>query len=154
MNYIKKHKTLFIVLVLLFILVIFMSIYIFFYQTNSNKYGNRLNGIENVHINESKIDDVKQEVLKNDNCISISYKLDGKLIKFFMKVKPDTDELTLESIFNVILTKFTEEEKSFYDFEIFVNSKEGANNFPVIAYKHRNKEVFSISRKEVKTSEE
>ena len=62
-----------------------MLIYIFFYQTNSNKYGNRLNGIENVHINESKIDDVKQEVLKNDNCISISYRLDGKLIKFFMK---------------------------------------------------------------------
>ena len=50
MNYIKKHKTPFIVLVLLFILVIFMSIYIFFYQTNSNKYGNRLNGIENVHM--------------------------------------------------------------------------------------------------------
>ena len=83
MNYIKKHKTPFIVLVLLFILVIFMSIYIFFYQTNSNKYGNRLNGIENVHINESKIVLIKY----NRHITNIIQKIEKQIINLFRIIK-------------------------------------------------------------------
>lgn len=152
MNFIKRNKILVTILTLLFIVIILLTIYIYLYQSNSNKYGNRLNGIENVLIADTKIDNIKEKVLSNDNCNTITYKLDGKIIKFFIDVKPETDELTLESIFNLILDGFTDSEKSFYDFEIFVTST--SKSYPVIAYKHRNNQVFSISRKEVVEDEE
>lgn len=152
MNFIKKNKILVTILMVIFIIIMLIIVYIYLYQSNSNKYGNRLNGIENLSIADSKINDIKEKILNNDSCNTITYKLDGKIIKFFIDVKPETDELTLESIFNLILDNFSESEKSFYDFEIFVTST--SKSYPVIAYKHRNNEVFSISRKEVAGDEE
>lgn len=152
MNFIKRNKILITILTLIFIITILLVIYFCIYQKNSNKYGNRLNGIENVLISDNKISNIKEKILSNNNCNSITYKLDGKIIKFFIDVNPETDELTLESIFNSILDGFSDSEKSFYDFEIFVTST--SKSYPVIAYKHRNNEVFSISRKEVVQDEE
>lgn len=152
MNFIKKNKILVAILTLVFIVIIISAIYIYLYQTNSNKYGNRLNGIENVLISNNKITNIKDKLLSNNNCNTVSYKLDGKIIKFFIDVTPETDELSLESMFNSILDGFSDSEKAFYDFEIFVTST--SKSYPVIAYKHRNNEVFSISRKEVVEDEE
>ena len=145
MNFIKKNKILITILIILCISMIIFSIYM--HQINSNKYGNRLNGIDNVLISENKITNIKEKILKNSSCNTVKYKLDGKIIKFFIDVQPETDELTLESIFNLILDGFSNSEKSFYDFEIFVTST--SNSYPVIAYKHKNNDIFSISRKEV-----
>lgn len=152
MNFIKKNKILVTILIVIFIIIALTIIYIYSYKTNLNKYGNRLNGIEDVLIADSKIVSIKEKILSNNSCNKIEYKLDGKIIKFFIDVKPETDELTLESLFNSILDGFSESEKSFYDFEIFVTST--SKSYPVIAYKHRNNEVFSISRKEVVENEE
>lgn len=152
MNFIKKNKILVVLLLILFIVLILSTIYIYSYKNNKNRYGNRLNGIENVIISNNTVENVKQTVLNNNNCINVSYRLDGKLIKLFIEVKPETDELTLESIFNSVLDKFSKEEKSFYDFEIFVTSD--SEMYPLIAYKHRNNDVFSITRKEVVENEE
>lgn len=153
MNFIKKHKVLVIVLTLVFIIMVSSIImYICSYQQNKDKYGNRLNGIESVIITDNKIVNIKQKILDNINCKKMYYKLDGKIIKFFLDVAEETDELTLESIFNSILEEFSDEEKDFYDFEIFVTSN--SKSYPIIAYKHRNNEVFSISRKEVVEDEE
>lgn len=151
MNFIKKNKILLLTLSVLFILLLLIVIYICSYKNNSNKYGNRLNGIENVIINNNTVENVKQTILNNDNCKNVSYKLDGRLVKIFIEVKPDMDELSLESLFNSILDKFSKEEKAFYDFEIFVTSESGS--YPLIAYKHRNNDVFSITRKEVVDNE-
>ncbi len=152
MNFIKKNKVLVAILTLVFVFIIILAIYIYLYQNNSNKYGNRLNGIENVLISDNKITNIKDKLLSNNNCNTVNYKLDGKIIKFFIDVKPETDELSLESMFNLILDGFSDSEKAFYDFEIFVTST--SKSYPVIAYKHRNNEVFSISRKEVVQDEE
>ncbi len=147
MNFIKKHKVLLIVLILILIILGLFSMYAYSYQQNKNKYGNRLNGIENVIITDNKIENIKQKVLTNDICDTVSYKLNGKIIKFFIEVKSETDELTLESIFNSILEEFSDSEKKFYDFEIFVTNN--SKSYIVVAYKHKNNDVFSISRKEV-----
>lgn len=152
MNFIKKHKILIVFVLILFIILVLSTIYIYSYKNNKDKYGNRLNGIENVIISNDTVENVKQTVLNNNNCISVSYKLDGKLIKLFIEVKPETDELSLESVFNLVLDQFSESEKAFYDFEIFVTSD--SDMYPLIAYKHRNNDIFSITRKEVIENEE
>lgn len=153
MSFIKKNKVLVLVLTLVFIIMISsLVMYIYSYQQNKDKYGNRLNGIENVIITDNKIVNIKQKILDNDSCNKISYKLDGKIVKFFLDVKEETDELTLESILNSVLEEFSDEEQSFYDFEIFVTST--SKFYPIIAYKHRNNGFFSISRKEVVEDEE
>lgn len=152
MKFIKKYKVLLICLILLLIILLLFGIYIKNYQQNQDKYGNRLNGIENVAITDNKIENIKQMVLDNESCSKISYKLDGKLVKFFIEANEETDELTLESIFNLILEEFSKSEKQFYDFEIFVT--DSSKSYFVVAYKHKNSEVFTIFRKEVVENEE
>jgi len=55
--------------------------------------------------------------------------------------------LTVESLLNLILDNFTEEEKSFYDFEVFITNEEEKELYPMIAYKHRNNVTFTITKK-------
>lgn len=147
MKFIKKHKVLLIVLTLILIMLVLFSMYAYSYQQNKNRYGNRLNGIENVIITDDKIENIKEKVLTNEICDTVTYKQNGKIIKFFIEVNLETDELTLESIFNSILEEFSDSEKKFYDFEIFVTNN--SKSYIVAAYKHKNSEVFSITRKEV-----
>ena len=150
MNFIKKHKILVIVLVIFIVLMVVLGICfknVFLAEESNDKYGNRLNGIEKVQITDSRLSKVKEKILNDKNTNTVDYNISGKIIKFFIQVKAETDELTVESLLNLILDNFTEEEKSFYDFEVFITNEEETELYPMIAYKHRNNVTFTITKK-------
>lgn len=150
MNFIKNHKilVLFIVIFIILMVVIGISFKNMFFSENINdKYGNRLNGIEKVHITDSRLQEIKEKLLSNKSINTISYNISGRIIKFFIQVKSETDELSVESMLNVILESFTDEEKGFYDFEVFITNEEEKELYPMIAYKHCNNVTFTITKK-------
>jgi len=150
MNFIKKHKILVILLVIFIVLMVVLGICfknVFLTEESNDKYGNRLNGIEKVQITDSRLANVKEKILDSKNTNTVTYNVSGKIIKFFIQVKAETDELTVESLLNLILDNFTEEEKSFYDFEVFITNEEEKELYPMIAYKHRNNVTFTITKK-------
>lgn len=156
MTFIRKHKFV-IVLSAIFIVVLFTVIIILIpvlSEDENDKYGNRIAGIENVRISDSRVDNIKGKILDNENINKIIFKLDGKLIKFFIEVKKDTNELTIENMLNIIIDNFTEAERKYYDFEVFITCEEKQVLYPMIAYKHRNNQVFTITRKEGSNNEE
>ena len=155
MNFIKKHKVL---ISMLIVTVIVFSIIAFcftkvFLSSGGNKYGNRLNGIENYQITDLRFDSVKEKLMNNKNTTNMSASITGRIIKFFIEVKTETDELTVESLLNLILDNFTEEEKDFYDFEVFITNEKDVELYPMIAYKHRLNSSFTITKKVGKENE-
>lgn len=158
MNFIKNHKILVFVISLLIVLMIIISLWIMSATSSvdpNSKYGNRLAGIEKVEIADSRLQTVKEKILNDKNTNQTTYKIDGRIIKFFIEFKPETDELTIESLLNLILENFTDDEKKFYDFEVFItNEEEKAELYPMIAYKHRNNVTFTITKKAGEKNEE
>lgn len=156
MTFIRKHKfviavsAIFIVVLLTLIIILIPALS----KDENDKYGGRIDGIENVKITDSRVDNVKGKVLNNENINKITFRLDGKLIKFFIEVKKDTDEINVESILNTIIDNFIEEEKNFYDFQVFITCEEKHPLYPIVAYKHCNNQVFTITKKEGSKNEE
>lgn len=150
MNFIKKYKIL-VILSLVFIVLTVVLVICFkglFLEENINdKYGNRLNGIEKFQVNDGRLESVQEKILNSKN-INIAFSnISGRIIKFFIQVKDDTDILTVESLLNLILDNFTDDEKSFYDFEVFITNEKEKELYPMIAYKHCNKLTFTITKK-------
>ena len=157
MNFIKSHKNLIIFITIFVILMILAGVcgYVLFAtDESSDKYGNRLNGIENVLITEERFNTVKEKITSNKNVNRVTANVTGRIVKVFIEVKKETDEKTIDELLNIILTNFTEEEKKFYDFETFITNEEKTELYPMIAYRHHNNITFTITKKVGKEDEE
>ena len=115
-------------------------------------YGSRLDGIENYPIDSNKIDAIKAEILENTNVKTIEYILKGKTINFLVNLDKDILLDTSKTFTNVILNNLSEEQKTFYDIQIFITSQEDTDLYPVIGYKHRTSEEFLWNNKNVKSN--
>ena len=118
-----------IVSILLGVIVYFIG------QTSKDKYGNRLDGIENVQIKKDKISEIENKITENELVSSTNIDIRGKLIyvDIVLKTGKHTDS---EAIAQASLELFTKEEKEFYDIQYIVENsdKEITENFPVMGY--------------------
>lgn len=142
----KKHRGLLICLGVLLILgiVSFFALKSLFYPDGSkNKYGDRLNGIEEHQIKQETFNEMKETFLKNEKVVDFNYNITGKIIKVFVKVKEDTKVDNAKELSDIIVKNLSEEDKKFYDILYYITS-EGENAlYPVLGSKHKNSEIFS-----------
>lgn len=146
MKFFKKHKKEAICLIaLLVILLILLTIFIIMWFGGSkNKYGTRLEGIENVELSDSYLGDIESELKENSIVSSVSSNVQGKIVNFIIVVKDETSVKDAKKLSNIVKEGFTKEELEFYDLEIFVStsSKQEDTKYPIIGYKHKNSEDF------------
>ena len=149
----KKHKGLIICLGVLLILGIAACIGIkklVFPDDNKSKYGNRLDGIENVPISDETKNEMKESFLKNENVIDFNYNLTGKIIKITIKVKKETKQDDAKILGDIILKNLSDDQKKFYDIEYSVVCEEDNDLYPIMGSKHRTSETFSWTIKKIK----
>lgn len=142
MEFLKKNKvTIVLGIVFLGIMIAAFACIVRLVYPDSKKdlYGNRLDGIENVSIHEDKITEIKQTLIDTGKVNTVTYDLKGKLANFTIDVKKDTDKVSAKALSDKILTVFTEEQKNFYDFQIFLvcTEDEESELYPMIGYKHK-----------------
>ena len=108
-------------------------------DSKKDLYGNRLDGIEEVLIEDVKIEEIKQSLTDTGKVNTVTYDLKGRLVNFMVDVKKDTDKVTSRALTDKILTSFTEEQKNFYDFQVFLTctEEETSEIYPMIGYKHK-----------------
>lgn len=153
-----KKKSMWIIGILvaiIFIVVVAVAIKIIFYPSENGVYGNRLDGIENYAISEEKITEVKNTISENKECQSISYTLQGKIMKFFIKVSNDTGVTSAQRLGDNIIDSFSETELGFYDITIYITSDENVEPYPMIGYKSKNESAISwtVNKGEVEDEE-
>ncbi len=153
----KKHKGLFICLGVLIILgiVAFIGIKKLVYPDSSkNKYGDRLNGIEEHKISDESINEMKETFLKNENVVDFEYVLTGKIIKVFIKVKENTKVDDAKELSEIITKNISEDDLKFYDILHYVTC-EGENElYPISGSKHKTSDLFVWTIKLEKLPEE
>lgn len=140
MNFIKKHKLLFIVLILILILLIVgiavVGPSLFF--SGNKVYGNRLDDIDNYKITDSNVNEITSAIKENTNVIEVEYSKSGKILNFKIKVASTTSIEESKGLTSVILEKISEENKSYYDIQVFLTcDADESDIYPKIGYKHK-----------------
>lgn len=152
MKLVKKYKFTIIVL-LLFVLSMFGVYQIkewFFPNEGKAIYGERLVG--KVEVEKQTYDQVKATLKEKEKVESAEVRESGRLINITVVVQTDTSLDEAKALPNGILDLFTDSQKGYYDFQIFVEKEDKAeNNFPIIGYKHHNNTDFVWSKDREKT---
>lgn len=128
--------------VVLVCIVLIMTVLIqcFYIGNGTDKYGNRLDGIENYKISESRQKDFENNTSNNDKVESTDITVTGKIIYITMQINPGVSLIEAESIALKSLEEFSEEEQSFYDFNITLkqNSTDTSDGFIISGSKNKN----------------
>lgn len=150
MKYIKSHKKEFVLLAVAMIILIISGVMflVIWFQGSNNKYGDRLEGIESVSLQESYITDILNKVKDKDFITSGSYNLEGRLLSITLNVKHDTNKDEVKKQSNIIIENLKEEELKYYDIQLYIvfeneeNIEEENKIYPIIGYKHKTSDAF------------
>ena len=140
----NQNRVLFVLTTILIVclVLIFIVALDYFFGTSKDKYGDRLDGIEEHPIKNEDIESVKSKVKESKKVNDITYSLEGRLMKFAIDVKKGTDKESIESLGETILSSLSDDIKDYYDIQLIVNCKEDSKFVPLIASKHKTRKVF------------
>lgn len=142
-KYLKENRTLFILMIVAIACIVISVILLlkyFYFGNGGTKYGSRLDGIENVQINDSKKDEIASKIAENELVKSATVTITGKRIdiRIVFEDKPtlvDAEGIALKSLDN-----FSDDEKAFYDFEFTLKQEatENTDGFLIMGAKNVN----------------
>lgn len=138
LKWMKRNTGLVIVLLLTLVLLVFITvIFVKLLMGNSSgKYGNRLDGINEVVISDETYDSVKEEVKGTEKVTDVTTRLQGKIVYITIILNSDTSSDDAKGIASGTLDNFTEEELSFYDFSYFLKWEGEEGDFVITGNKH------------------
>lgn len=150
-KYIKDHKIVVAAIIFLLILLVFAYIakQVFFSGGSNTLYGSRLEGIDAVKVSKSAQKNLINKIEEDSAVKKCEYALQGKIINVIITVNDDVGLDTAKSLANKVLEEFDTDQKSFYDFQVFVKKDNDASDFPIIGYKQNKKEGFTWTKDRV-----
>lgn len=156
MNYIKKNKNMIIlssIVGITILLILYMFYMLFFHVDGTTIYGNRLEGIKEYPLT-TEFNVMKDNLLKTEKVEKATHNLKGKIINIIITVKDDITILLAKELESVVLESYTEDQKTFYDIQIYLisNNKEQFG-YPSIGYKHHTSENVVWTNNDVQVVE-
>ena len=148
MSFIRKNKFVIIAIAVFLILVIiaFQVVNMFFPEEGKALYGDRLEGIEEVELSDKKLSSMSSAIEDNAAVKEGSVSVAGKIVEVIITVQDDTTVDTAKGLNAIVLEQLDDDEKEFYDIQIFVKKDTDAADFPIIGYKHHAKDSFSWTK--------
>ena len=146
MKFLKKHRNLTVLLLIVIALVIAFLILkdTVSFDESTAVYGNRLDGIEEVEITTEQKDKVK-EALKEKSS-SVTVRVAGKLVNIIVETNAEVTLEEAKAMGPTALEIFTPEQKAFYDFQFLINNQENQTQFPIIGYMQRSRDTINWTK--------
>lgn len=153
-KFIKTHKKQCLIggaifLAVFLIIVIWLFIVPLF---SNNKYGDRLEGIEDHEISSSTIDDIENTIKENQMVSDVEYHNEGRILNFIITVSSEMSVDDAKTLGDFILDKLSDDDKEYYDIQVLIDTEDENENYPIAGYKHKTEEAFDYGS-EVGTSE-
>ena len=138
MNKIKKiwteNKILLVLAIILIVcLAIFLGVSIkYFYGSNSNKYGSRLDSIKDTPLSEELFKDIENKLKESESVSKVTTNLQGKVVYITISYNEGTKLDDAKNVAAEVISLFNEDELQLYDLEFTIKSNEftlmGARN--------------------------
>ncbi len=122
----RDHRIFTILMAVILVCVVIITtilIQCFYIGKGKDKYGDRLDGIEDHQISESKISDYKVNLANNEKVKAVNLTIEGKIIYIKVTYEENCSLEEAKSIAAKSLESFTEDEQGFYDFNIDLEKK-------------------------------
>ena len=147
-NFIKNNKfTIIAIAIFLVIIILLVQIKNIFFTNGENAiYGDRLNGIEKVEITKSNQDKIQSNLEKESSVKKVSVRVSGKTLEIIITVNDDTSIEDAKNLAQKSIQPCKEEQKKFYDVQVFVKKESDASDFPIIGYKQHSKDNFTFTK--------
>lgn len=141
-KWINKNKGFAIICALALILFIIMVVIFvrLLVGGSSNKYGNRLDGIDKVKISNEVYESVKEEVKDIEGVNDVSVRLQGKIVYTTIELSDSISADKAKEIAKNTLDNYTEDELKYYDFSFFLKWKGEESDKVITGNKHHNLE--------------
>lgn len=144
-EWMKKNIGLTIVLILtvvlfIILIVIFINLLV---GGDSNKYGNRMEGIEDVKIDKDIYDGIESEIMDTGLAESASVRLQGKIVYTTIVLNGETSVSQAKELANGTLDNYSAEQLTFYDFSYFLKWNGEETDMVITGNKHHNLDVIS-----------
>lgn len=142
-----KNKAYAVIVGMSLILLIILLIILFelLLGGSSNKYGNRLDGIEDVKISNEVFDKVKSKIDDSSLAEESSTRIQGKIVYTTITLKNDTNKDKAKELAASTLSEYTEDELKYYDFSFFLRWKGEEKDIVVTGNKHHNLDEITWS---------
>ncbi len=150
-KYIKEHKIVVVALAFLLIVIVlaFIAKQVFFSGTSNALYGTRLDGIKEVKIRKSEKEALSSKIEEDSAVKKCECEVQGKIVNVIITVNDDVGIDTAKALADKVMEVFDTDQKSFYDFQVFIKKDMEAGDFPIIGYKQNTKEGFSWTKDRV-----
>ena len=139
-RFVLKNKLLTVLIGLILLIMISGLVVIklwLFPNSGGSKYGNRLDGIENVKLTDSRFDEIKKSFESKSGFDITGFRLSGRIVNIYISAgQISKDDVKSESL--KLVNSFSEDEIKFYDFQVFVTGND--ESYPIIGYKNKNSE--------------
>ena len=147
-KFIKKNKLAVItfIICLIFVILVFAIKLTFFPNEARAIYGDRLDGIKEVEITDSNQDDIISALEDLDTVKEASCDVKGRILNILITVNDDVALDTAKSLTTTITGNLKKKQTSYYDIQVFISKDNEDASFPIIGYKHEDKDSFSWSK--------
>lgn len=147
-SFLKNNKFTIIAIVIFLVIVLLLVQVknIFFPQKGNALYGNRLKGIEQVEITEKEQTKIKTNLESDSSIKTTTVRVSGKTLEVIITVNDDVSVETAKTFANKVIENCSEEQKAYYDVQVFIKKENGGNDFPIIGYKHYKKDSFTFTK--------
>ena len=130
----------------IFVIMIFAIKLTFFPDESKAKYGDRLDGIEKVEITSSQEDDLIKALNESEEVSDVSCNIEGRTLNVIITVNDEVELDSAKALSSVVIDNLKEKQVKFYDMQVFIEKNNDDVRFPIIGYKHQDKDAFSWTK--------
>lgn len=147
-KFIKNNKamTIGIICCVIFVILVYMVKLTFFPNEAKAIYGDRLDGIKEVEITKNIQDKIVKGLEEKEEVKEAKTNIQGRILNVLITVEDEVELDAAKSLTTVILDNLKNKQKKYYYIQVFVSKKNDDTRFPIIGYKHQDKDEFSWSK--------
>ena len=147
-KFIKNNKVTAVAFIIcvIFVILVFAIKLTFFPNEGTAIYGDRLDGIEEVEITDDEQDKIISSLEGKDEVKKVETDIKGRTLNVLITVNDDVELDPAKALTSSITDTLDKEQLSFYDIQVFISKDNDDARFPIIGYKHQDKDEFSWTK--------
>ena len=148
-KFIKNNKLTVItfIICLIFVILVFTIKLTFFPNEGRAIYGDRLDGIKEVEVTSKQQKSIVSKLEEKEEVKSIDIDIKGRILNVIITVDDDVELDASKALSALIIENLEEDQTTYYDIQVFIKkSNEEDTRFPIIGYKHQDKDELSWSK--------
>lgn len=147
-NFIKNDKVTVVAFIIcvIFVVLVFAIKLTFFPNEGTAIYGDRLDGIEKVEITDKQQKDIIKSLEDKDEVKSADTDIKGRTLNVLITVNDDVELDPAKALTSSVIDNLKKDQTSFYDIQVFISKDNDDTRFPIIGYKHQDKDEFSWTK--------